>query len=555
MRKKLGLLVVLTLIMTLVLPINVFAAKKSTKSSKTTTTTTTTAVTPSMTINYTLIQGNQVLVIATGATNVPSPDGAYYLFELKPYETAVGARVDYCAAGVDDGTGTVQFTTDLNNNTASSKLYSRFVVTTLQNGVFTPVSNEMYITNPEALATKATANGARSRKGLTADWRYASNLKDLNAGYASYEIDISRFCTGGGTSYTYNGKTYSFNSSVVAEYDAVVKMLCDAGTNVIMVIKNSFNNGLTADLIAPTGRVAGYNCYALNVDEQGGTEKIAALMSFLANRYSGGSNGTISNWIIGNEVNNNNPWHYLGNVTVDEFAAHYAKEVRLCYNAIKSQNSGANVYINIDQRWTHTDSNTLAYKGKEVLDKFAADIKTTGDIDWGLSFHPHPVPLFNATFWSLPAAYQGMNLVTHDDNSKMVCPTNLDVIVNHMTSAELLSPSGTVRHMMISEMGITSVSGATGASLGIVTDENIQAAAMVYAYKLAAQYPSIEAIVIHRQIDHDSEIISDGMAVGIMSSSGTPKQAYSAFKIMDTGDTSYLLPFLGATSWADLGVN
>jgi hypothetical protein len=555
MRKKLGLLVVLTLIMTLVLPINVFAAKKSTKSTKTTTTTATPTVAPSMTINYTLIQGNQVLVIATGATNVPSPDGAYYLFELKPYETAVGARVDYCATGVDDGTGTVQFTTALNNDTASSKLYSRFVVTTLQNGVFTPVSNEMYITNPEALAKKATANGARSRKGLTADWRYASNLKDLNAGYASYEIDISRFCTGGGTSYTYNGKTYSFNSSVVAEYDAVVKMLCDAGTNVIMVIKNSFNNGLTADLIAPTGRVAGYNCYALNVDEQGGTEKIAALMSFLANRYSGGSYGTISNWIIGNEVNNNNPWHYLGNVTVDEFAAHYAKEVRLCYNAIKSQNSGANVYINIDQRWTHTDSNTLAYKGKEVLDKFAADIKTTGDIDWGLSFHPHPVPLFNATFWSLPAAYQGMNLVTHDDNSKMVCPTNLDVVVNHMTSAELLSPSGTVRHMMISEMGITSVSGATGASLGINTNETIQAAAMVYAYKLAAQYPSIEAIVIHRQIDHDSEIISDGMAVGIMSSSGTPKQAYSAFKIMDTGDTSYLLPYLGASSWAELGVN
>jgi hypothetical protein len=552
MKKKISLILIMAVIMTMVLPINALAAKKSSKS--TTTTTTTTVATPTLSINNCVIQGNQVLVVASGAAAVPSADGNYYLFELKPYEAGIGVRTDYCATGVADANGIIQFTTPLNYNTATSKLYSRFAVATLQNGVFTSVSGESYITNPEAVATKATANGARSKKGLTADWRYASNLTELNAGYASYELDISRFCVGGGTSYTYNGKTYSFNSAVVAEYDAVVQKLSGAGCNVVMVIKNSFN-AATADLIAPTGRVAGYNCYAMNVDEQGGTEKIAALMSFLANRYSGGSYGTIHNWIIGNEVNNNNPWHYLGNVTVDEFAAHYAKEVRLCYNAIKSQNSGANVYINIDQRWTHTDSNTLAYKGRDVLDKFAADITATGNIDWGLSFHPHPVPLYNTTFWTLPAAYARMNLVTQSDDSKMVCPTNLSVITNHMTQSALLSPSGTVRHIMISEMGFTSQSGATGASLGIQSSESTQAAAMVYAYKLAAQNPYIEGIIIHREIDHDSEIISDGMAVGIMTSAGVPKQAYSAFKIMDTGDTSYLLPVLGASSWAQLGVN
>jgi hypothetical protein len=163
--------------------------------------------------------------------------------------------------------------------------------------------------------------------------------------------------------------------------------------------------------------------------------------------------------------------------------------------------------------------------------------------------------LYNATFWSLPASYAKMNLVTHSDDSKMVNPTNLDVVTNHMTQASMLSPTGTVRHILISEMGFTSQSGATAASLGIQTNETIQAAAMVYAYKLAAQNPYIEGIIIHREVDNDSEIISDGMAVGIMTSAGVPKQAYSAFKIMDIGDTSYLLPYLGASSWADLGVN
>jgi hypothetical protein len=104
-------------------------------------------------------------------------------------------------------------------------------------------------------------------------------------------------------------------------------------------------------------------------------------------------------------------------------------------------------------------------------------------------------------------------------------------------------------------MGFTSQSGATAASLGIQTNESIQAAAMVYAYKLAAQNPYIEGIIIHREVDNAAEIVSDGMAVGIMTSTGVPKQAYAAFKIMDTGNTDYLLPILGASSWAQLGVN
>jgi hypothetical protein len=526
MKKKLGLSVVLALLLTLVLQFSVCAAGAIT-----------------VTISNCVIQGNNVVVVATGTAT--APDGVYYLFELKPYETAVGARKDYCAVATAGAAAT--FTTPLNYNTTTSKLYSRFVVTTLQNGVYTPVSNEMYITNPEAVATKATTYTLRSKKGLTADWRYTSNLVDLGTGYAAYELDISRFYTGGGVNYTYNGKNYSFNSSVVAEYDTLVSMFTNAGCNVVMVIKNTYN-AATADLIAPTGRVAGKNCYAFNVDEQGGTEKIEALMSFLANRYSGGSFGTIQNWIIGNEVNNNSPWHYMGNVTVDQFSAHYAKELRLCYNAIKSQNSNARVYMNIDQRWTHTDSNKLAYKGRDVLDKVAANIKVSGNIDWGLSFHPYPVPLYNATFWSLPSAYAKMNLVTHSDDSKMVCPTNLEVVTNHMSLPDLLSPSGSVRHIIISEMGFTSY------NTKIATNEAVQAASMVYAYKLAASNPLIEGIIIHREVDHDSEIISDGMALGIMTSSGVAKQAYAAFKLMDTGNTDYLLPILGVSSWSQLGL-
>lgn len=50
-----------------------------------------------VTINSCTIAGNTVTVVATGAVPA-SDDGVYYLFELKPYQTEVGARADFCAS-------------------------------------------------------------------------------------------------------------------------------------------------------------------------------------------------------------------------------------------------------------------------------------------------------------------------------------------------------------------------------------------------------------------------------------------------------------------------
>lgn len=494
-----------------------------------------------MTLCNCAIQGDTVVCGATG--KVPATqDGNLYLFELKPYEAGIGARMDYCA--VSPAAETVVFSTPLNFNTASSKLYSRFVVAALQGGKYTAVSNDMYITNPEALAKKATGYPVASKKGLTADWRFASELSDLGAGFAAYELDVSRFFAGGGVNYAYNGKNYSFNAAVVSEYDIVCQKFAGQGCNVVMVIKNGYNPA-TLDLIAPTGRVAGKNCYAFNVDEPLPTEKLEALMSFLSGRY------TIHSWIIGNEVNSSSPWHYMGNVSEDVLAAHYAKEFRVCYNAIKSQNAGARVFINIDQRWNFVDGAAAQFKGKNILDKFAANISASGNVDWGLSFHPHPVPLFNCAFWSMPSSYARMKLIDHTDNSKMVNPSNIDVVTNHMAQPSMLAPNGGVRHILISEMGFTSYNPR------IPSDELTQAAAMVYGFKIASQNPFIEGVIIHRQVDHASEIAGDGMAVGIRTETGV-KYAYNVFKYMDKGNTpqytDFALPYIGAASWAQLGL-
>ncbi len=500
-----------------------------------------------VTINSCVIAGANINVTASGVVPTTT-DGIYYLFELKPYETAVGARKDYCAAA--PAAQTAVFTTSLDYNTTASKLYSRFVVTILQKGTYIPVSNAMYILNPEVVATKTTNYPMKSKKGLTADWRYSSELSRLGTGFASYELDVSRFFTGGGLNYTYNGKTYSFNIKVVQEYDGVCTRLASEGCNVIMIIKNAYNRA-ALDMIAPGGRSAGNNCYAFNVDEQVPTEKLEALLSFLANRYSG-TMGTIHTWVIGNEVNTSKPWHYMGNVTAEMLAAHYAREFRVCYNAIKSQNAGARVFISIDQRWNYEDGTRGQFAAREFLDLFASYIQINGNIDWGLSFHPYPVPLYNCTFWKLPAEYERMNVIDHTDDSKFVSPLNTDVVTNHMMLPTMLAPNGSMRNIIISEMGFTSH------NKSIATDELTQAAAIVYSYKLIANNPFIQGIVYHRQVDHASEIAGDGIAGGIRTETGT-KYAYGVFANMDKGNspeyTDFALPIIGAASWAELGLD
>ena len=121
--------------------------------------------------------GNQITVVAS-ASGVPSDDGNLYLFEMKPYQNSITGRSDFCAVAAN--APTVTFVTSLDQGTANSKLYSKFVVAAVQGGAFVPVSQEFYITNPEALATHNAVNPVpTSIKGLTADNVAMFTMTDL----------------------------------------------------------------------------------------------------------------------------------------------------------------------------------------------------------------------------------------------------------------------------------------------------------------------------------------------------------------------------------------
>lgn len=507
-----------------------------------------------VTISQCFISGaNQVTVTASASATTPSDDNNYYLFALQPYESAIGARTDFCASAVK--ASSVTFVTTLDHGTAASKLYAKFVVAVKTGGAFIAVSPEFYITNPEAVAAKTAANPVTtSIKGVTADNAAILDLANLGVQHASYELAVNRFLqpsTTGYITYSYNGKAYNFNQSVVAEYDMIMALFASQGVEVTMNVVNYYDAS-TLMTIKPTGRVKGYRHYAFNTDEQQGAETLEALMVFLTERYSNPATGLVSNWIIGNEVNNNNPWYFAGNYNVTNFTLEYEKAFRMFYAAIKSVNANARVLTCIDQRWTWEDGTANQYGARKFIDAFNTDIASHGNIDWGVAWHPHPVPLTAAKFWDMPSNYKAMHLIDHTANTRMINPTNMEVFTNYMCQPAYLAPNGQVRYIMISEILFNSMNGG----------EEVQAASFAYAYKLAAKNPYIKAFIVHRMVDSPYEKASDKIACGLYNCdangwASTPKKIYEVFKYIDTPQsdayTSFALPIIGANSWAALG--
>ena len=211
---------------------------------------------------------------------------------------------------------------------------------------------------------------------------------------------------------------------------------------------------------------------------------------------------------------------FAGNYNVTNFALEYEKAFRLCYNAIKSQNANARVLTCIDQRWTWEDGTANQYGAKKFIDAFNVDVASHGKIDWGVAWHPHPVPLTAARFWDMPANYKAMNLIDHTPNTRMINPQNMEVFTNYMAQPAFLAPNGQVRYIIISEILFNSQT----------SDEQTQAA------------------------DKNSCGLYNCDANGLPT---TPKQMYNVFKYIDTPEsaayTQFALPIIGAPSWAALG--
>ena len=474
-----------------------------------------------------------------------------YLFPLNTYETSIPEGAEPADTfRIEKTKAAFTFHANLNNRQANSRMFKKFVVAVKVDGKYKIISRSHYITNPEAVAKYNVYTPVSSIKGLLVDPSRLNtgDLEDLGVKQAAYNIPLSKI-TGQTTSanyptihYTYNGKTYAIDGQSVAEFDIVFGSLSKKGIRTTAIILNDMNYEYP-ELVHPKARSGSTATYVMfNGAEEAGIDVMAAMVTFLAERYSGTGHGTVSNWVIANEINARSHWNYMEYTDVYNYTKEYAQAFRVFYNAIKSVNASAEVYMPLDQTWNRNmkDRN---YDARDVLDNFNTIIKEKGNIDWQLAYHPYPVPLTNAAFWNTGAYYKKLTVDSVD--TAMINMKNIHVVTDYLCQESFLTDGGEARHVLLSEQGFTSSSGGEG----------VQAAAFAYAYYISEANSHINGFLLNRQTDAPEEV-AQGLAFGLNYSNGGRKQIYNVFKKIDTSESQQATEFakgiLGISDWSSV---
>ena len=487
----------------------------------------------------------RVSVAVTGEGIPKSDDKYYYLFALNTYDDGITEGMEYLDREYKDSE--TFLSAGLNYNTAGSRLYKKFVAAVKLNGEYVQVGTPRYITNPEAIAKYSSVfQQPASIKGILVDPNKlrGNELDDLGVKQAAYNIPVARLL--GPTThaayptiyYTYNGKTYTFNGQVIAEYDLVFSTLTAKGITTTAIILNNYSSAYS-QLIHPQARSGGSAPYYMfNGAEESGVEYMAAIGSFLAERYSDNSHGRISNWVIANEINARKEWNYMAHTDVNTYVEEYVKAFRVFYTAIKSVSSSARVYISLDQQWDRNIKNNTNYDARDVLDVFNSSISAKGNIDWGVAQHPYNVPLTEARIW------KSSKYVEHSAGTSMLTMANIEVLVNYLRQDHFRKDDGEVRSILISELGYTSRAG-----------EAYQAAAYAYAYYKMEAYEEIDGFLLNRETDAAEEV-AQGLAFGLSGAGGNRKQIYNVFKYIDTPQhaeyTNFAKDIIGISNWSEI---
>ena len=429
---------------------------------------------------------DQVVYHASLGSKPVSDDGRVYLYELKTYEYGLpdGAQpIASCEASSE-----VELSFPLNLTYGMSRLYNKFVLAVKRGGVVTFINNAQYITNPEACAVEIKPRQARPDKALQKD--YVANIS----------------LTGSGVALPIGSQHAVFT---VDDPNCVV-----ADPN---------QNGDTHPVKA--NPIVGY---MMNADDEAGCAGLIADMTAYAKE------SYIQDYVIGNEVNER-CWNNMNYCDWDTYVRKYVQAFRICYTAIKSVNPNARVYTSLDQVWNKNASSkaNLEYiDGDEFLAKFNDMILENGNIDWNLSIHPYPNPLYYAKFWDLSGLAGGDNFKAQVDKNQVLTFQNMSVISNLLCTPKYLTSAGTVRDIIIGEIGL-------GSNAGL---EN-QAAAICASYAAFERNPYVTQY-LYLEVDVNGFYPTMyGKARECFDAMGTPlEQQYM----------SWALDHIGISDWSEV---
>lgn len=497
-----------------------------------------------------ITDGSQITINASFQQEVPSLDQKLYLFELETYETSIEKKKPIASIDLPNELSNTTITTDLNNDKEDSRLYSKFVLAVFgPDDTYYPVSSFSHITNPEVLASNQNDfPTSTSKKGLLVNSGMFSDADELNVQHALVNIELHKLLSDGDMPYNYNGKTYYINSGVVGSYDSGLKYMAD--NNIVTSCVLLVNYTPSAPELVHPNASGSSSYYAMNTATKEGIDCISAIVHFLAERYTRTDKayGYIANWIVGNEVSNPKDWNNMGNVDFTTYMQNYSRAVRTVSTAVKSCYKNARIYVSLDHYWQGTDGGR--FNTVSLLTQMQSFLQSEGTIAWEVAHHPYPLPLTDPDFTDDP--------VSNSQSTPIITFKNLNVLTDFLQGSSMRNPDGSVKHVILSEQGFTSVD-----AYGKDVSEK-QAAMFAYAYYIIDANPYIDSLILNRHVDHPVEVsqnINFGLWETDLSDSvgenpSTKKQIWEIFKYIDTNQstdiTKPILNQLGASSWSSL---
>ncbi|MBE6636604.1 MAG: hypothetical protein E7618_02235 [Ruminococcaceae bacterium] len=477
--------------------------------------------------------GSELIAEATLAPGFIEGNRAVYLFRVSPENESIETLTPIAITDADKRS--IRFTLPYDVSDASLALYGYRLALVDEVGEYQVISPAVYLSNFADFAPHTQSYPAMtSKKGLQVQLLTDAQL--LGVKHTTVTVffnELIAYSEEKAITFLYGGNKYYVNSTAVSALDYRIRSLSDAGIHIYLNCLLAFDTTASSDLYYDAAVGNSGTLFAPNVSTREGVLRYAAMLHFLASRYSDptSANGFCGSFILGYEANEEGDRNSAGIPRLDDYAAAYATFLRIADTAVRSAYANARVFVPLSNRYHITQENEKPYLFC-AYDFLTAVVTRCSDLPFGIAVNPYPSVLTQTDFWNDPAALD-------KPDASYITMKNLSVLIECL-QADPYRYQGTVRPLLLSEFGVSGESGTA--------NERLQAAAYLYAYKIALQHDTVEALIWHRHVDHAAE---SSLYYGLYASSdlllepSTPKAIHAVFKAVDReNNTDLITPYL-----------
>ena len=374
-----------------------------------------------------------------------------------------------------------------------------------------------------------------TKKGIQGDYNGASYNASYGSQHTLINVNVTDMMGDGSVPqdhrFDYNGYTYYFR-----DYKSeLIKSANAAGATVSIVILVPRVSG--KEILIDSTALASNNAknspyYAPNVRGEG-RRYYEALFAWMAETWCK-EDCHVDNFILGNEVNMPNSWHFSGSTDPQYNVDLYADAYMILYNAVRSRTSASRVSISLDHSWQHNDEGR-GISAKDYLNRFNASIASRqANVDWSLSYHLYPAILSQPDIWVGPAHAPDapeIDLNPKSESAMFVDGNNLSIMTDYIKNT-----FGAQHRVMLTEQGFSQYMGT-----------NIQAASLAYSYYAAKYDPMVDCFIINR--------VNEGGKMNFSIAGTLAEQVFARLDSDPAWVEANTLPTIGVSSYTQIVPN